>query len=279
MSQHGNAMRHANHFSEFVADENDGQTLRNHLREGVEQGFAFLRREHGGGLIQNQDARAAIQRLQNFHALAFAHTQARHLGIGIDHQSKLLRHRHQLLARSGAVRDGRPQRLGAEQHVVEHGEVVGEREVLVHHADARRQCRARIARWQHFAMHADAALVGHVVTEKNRHQRRFARAVLAQKREHLARAKRERDVVIGRQRPEALGDVAEFKNRRWTVVCAGRCCCRHQGLGCASLTFTVNLPARISACLSATFFFRSAGTLASNVPSGASDEPLCFIIE
>lgn len=50
-------------------------------------------------------------------------------------------------------------------------------------------------------------------------------------------------------------------------------------LGSVSLTFTVNLPLRIAACLSATAFLMLAGTLASNVPSGESSEPLCFIIE
>ena len=39
-------------------------------------------------------------------------------------------------ARVGAARERLPQRLGAEHHVVEHRQVVGEREVLVHHADA-----------------------------------------------------------------------------------------------------------------------------------------------
>ncbi len=50
-------------------------------------------------------------------------------------------------------------------------------------------------------------------------------------------------------------------------------------LGWLSSTFTVNLPARISASRALTLATTSAGTFFSNVPRGASDEPLCCIIE
>jgi hypothetical protein len=53
------------------------------------------------------------------------------------------------------------------------------------------------------------ALVRRVVAEEDVHQRCLARAVLAQKREDLPRLQVERDRVIGRERPETLGDPVE----------------------------------------------------------------------
>jgi len=49
--------------------------------------------------------------------------------------------------------------------------------------------------------------------------------------------------------------------------------------GCVSSTLTSKLPARIAPSFARIFATTSAGTFFSKVPSGASSEPLCFIIE
>ncbi|CAG0956854.1 hypothetical protein BURK1_00499 [Burkholderiales bacterium] len=49
--------------------------------------------------------------------------------------------------------------------------------------------------------------------------------------------------------------------------------------GSASLTLTTNFPSRIALSFAATLSLISFGTLVSNVPSGASSLPRCFIIE
>ena len=60
--------------------------------------------------------------------------------------------------------------------------------MLVHHANASGQRRARIARRQGLAVHADLARVGGVVPKQDGHQSGFARTVFAQQRQHLTRA-------------------------------------------------------------------------------------------
>ena len=105
-----------------------------------------------------------------------------------------------------AARDRAPQRLGTQHHVVEHRQVVGERRVLVDHADAGRERGGRIARGQRTSERFDRALVGDVVPEQDRDERRLACAVLAQQREDLAARKLERDRVVRDQRSEALRD-------------------------------------------------------------------------
>ena len=210
-AQHRNAMRDAQHLAQLVADEDDGQAFGYHLRQHLEQRFTLLRREHGRGLIQDQDACAAVQRLEDFHALAFAHGQAAHFGVFIHAQSKALRHVLQLGARCGAPGEGLPQRLRAHHHVVQHAQVVGQREVLVHHANAGSQRRFRVARRQRLAEDFDVARVGRVVPEQDRHQRGLSGAVLTQQRQHLAALELQRDVVVGHESAEALGDMREFE--------------------------------------------------------------------
>jgi hypothetical protein len=88
----------------------------------------------------------AVQRLQDLDALALAHRQAAHAGIGSTCRPKRCATALSLRARrGGAARERLPQRLGAHHHVVQHAQVVGQREVLVHHADARGQRGARVA--------------------------------------------------------------------------------------------------------------------------------------
>jgi hypothetical protein len=103
MAQHGHALRHAQHLCELVADEKNGQALCGHLRERLQQGFALLWREHGGGLVEDEDARATVQRLEDFHALALAHREAAHARIGLHGQAKALRHVEQPLPCRGAA--------------------------------------------------------------------------------------------------------------------------------------------------------------------------------
>ena len=105
-------------------------------------------------------------------------------------------------ARARAVAERLPHRLGAEHDVVEAVEVLGEREVLVHHADAGRERRAGRAVGQGVERaavvgDADDARLRHIVAEEDVHQRRLAGAVLAEKREDLALVERQVDGVVG----------------------------------------------------------------------------------
>ena len=211
-AQHGNAVRYAQHLTQFVTDENDRQTLRDHLRQHLKQALRLVGREHGGGLIQNQNSRAPVQRLQNLNPLALADRQAAHARIGLHRESKARSYRQQLRAGLRTARERLPQRLAAHHHVVQHGQIVSQGEVLVHHADARLQRGFRVAGCQRFAKNLDVARIRNIVPKQDRHQRGFARSVLAQEGQHLASTQRERDVVICHQWAKALADVVKLQN-------------------------------------------------------------------
>ena len=67
----------------------------------------------------------------------------------------------------------------------------------------------------------------------------------------------------------------------WIPACAGMTQGLYfaVGLGWLSSTFTVSLPSAIAFSATLTLATISAGTFFSKLPSGASSEPLCFIVE
>ena len=83
--------------------------------------------------------------------------------------------------------------------------------MLVHHADAGAHRVAGAAEVLDVIVEEDDALVGGVEPVEHVHQRRLARAVLAEQAVDLARLDDEIDVVVGDEAAEPLGDSAEFE--------------------------------------------------------------------
>ena len=144
---------------------------------------------------------------------------------------------------AGAVEASLPEALGAERDVLEHAHVVGQREMLVHHADAGIERGAGIARRQSPAERLDRALVGDIVAEQDVHQRGLAGAVLAEQRDHLAALQVEGDGVVGDQRAEPLGHAVEAQHdRRAFVLRIGGWLLFLQGRHCPSLATNPSFP-------------------------------------
>jgi hypothetical protein len=85
--------------------------------------------------------------------------------------------------------------------------------MLMHHADAGGECRARIARRQDLSSDRHAPGIGDVVTEDDVHQRGLAGPVLAQQGEDFAAGDGEGDRVVCHQIAEALGDAIDLERR------------------------------------------------------------------
>src|SRR5690606_9996445 len=160
----------------------------------------------------------------------------------------------------------------AEKDVLQHRQVVGQREVLVHHAHPRGESSAGVAGGKRLAEDLDRARVGRVMAEEDVHQRGLARAVLAEKGDYLALSQRDADRVVGDKRAEALGDAVEAEDDL-----RPRFRCHQEDFGSSSLISTVKDPSLIAASRSATSFVAASGTLPSKVPSGASVQPPSFM--
>src|SRR5690606_10165890 len=121
--------------AQLVGDEDDRQALGLQLAEVVEEGVHLLRDQDGGGLVEDQGGRAAVEDLEDLHALAGGDTELLEQDVGAHVEAVALGELLDLAAGPGA---DAVQLLAAEHDVLEDGEVVGEHEVLVHHADAAR---------------------------------------------------------------------------------------------------------------------------------------------
>ena len=121
------------------------------LAQRVEQLVDLLRHEDGGRLVEDEDARAAVEHLEDLDPLAVADAEVLDERVGVDRRGRRPRRSRRSASRAAPKSSARTGRLGAEHDVLEDGEVVGEHEVLVHHADAARDrvggdCGGRPAR-------------------------------------------------------------------------------------------------------------------------------------
>lgn len=102
------------------------------------------------------------------------------------------------------------QLLAAENDVLQDGEVVGQHEVLVHHADAAGDGVGRAVEGDLGAVDGDGALVRLLHAVQDLHQGRLAGTVLADEGVDGALADGDADVVVGDDAGEPLGDAVQF---------------------------------------------------------------------
>ena len=211
---HRDAIGQRHDLAQLVGDEDDGLVLALEDAQHLEQLVGFGRRQHRRRLVEHEDFGAADQRLEDFNSLLQADRQFADNGVGIDDEAIFAAQFAKPLAdRAGALGEQRAA-LGAEHHVFEHGERRHQHEVLMHHADAVADRLARGADSDRLAVDADFASVGFIEAVQNRHQRRFAGAVLADDAVDDSALDDEIDVVVGVNRAEALVDADQFDGGR-----------------------------------------------------------------
>ena len=148
------------HLVELVRDEQDGEALVLELAQVGEQLVDLLRHEHGGRLVQDEDLRAAVEHLADLDALPRADAELLDQRVGIDVEAVGVGDLADL-ARARRAVSSTPAlgRLAAEHDVLEDGQVVGQHEVLVHHADAGGDRVRRRGERHRLAVDGDRALV------------------------------------------------------------------------------------------------------------------------
>ena len=177
-----------------------------------EKPLRFLVAEDGGRLVEDEDAGAADEHLQDFDALLLGDRKPADRAAKIDLEADLLAMAADLgldLAEAAGVAAARV----GEEDVLERVERAHQLEVLVHHADAVGLGVERPADRHALAVHPDVALVRRVEAGGDVHQRGFAGAVLAEEGMHLAGEDGE---IRRRKRHEAVErfrDSSEFEGR------------------------------------------------------------------
>jgi hypothetical protein len=71
----GHVVGDVEHLAQLVRDQDDGRALRLERAQHAEQLLGLLRREHGGRLVEDQDLRAVVERLEDLDPLLLADRQ------------------------------------------------------------------------------------------------------------------------------------------------------------------------------------------------------------
>lgn len=211
-AQDGHRVGQGQGLLELVGDDEDGLAALLEPAQHLEQVRDLLRREHGRGLVQDEDLRLAVEGLEDLHALLGAHGEVLHLFPRVDVQAVFLG--QGLHVRDGLfeVKAASLLRLVAEDHVLGHGHGLNEHEVLVHHGDAQLDGLERVFDLDGFALHADLAAGGRVHAIEDVHQCGLARAVFAEQRMDFAALDQQVDVAVRQHVLKLLGDAAHFNS-------------------------------------------------------------------
>ena len=208
--QDGDAVRDRADLVELVRDEDDGAALGRHAPEHLEEGLRLLRREHGGGLVEDEQLGLAGEGLDDLDALLLADRELPDPGAGVHVKPVALAQLGDPRFRSGPSDAA----VLAEHHVLGDGERLDQAEVLVHHADARLDRVARRVELHRQAVQCQRALVGSVEAGQAVGERRLAGAVLAEEGVDLPGCHVEVDGLVGDDAAgEPLRDVARGECR------------------------------------------------------------------
>ena len=169
------------------------------------------RREHRRRLVEDDQPGVEVEDLGELDELPLADREIPDQRPRVDvggERAEFFRHR--LVLRGGAPRPG--MRPGNEQ-VLDDAQRREQAELLEHHADAERHRIARRGDGHLPAVDQDRARVGRDKAVDELHQRRFAGAVLAEERQHLAFRDVQADRVVGDEIAVAFAQALEADER------------------------------------------------------------------
>jgi hypothetical protein len=197
-----------------VADEDDGRALALERPDDLEELGGFLRRQHRGRLVQDEDVRVPVEGLQDLDPLLLADGQILDARTRVELEAERPRQLPDpVRCRAVVEEDAAVGRLDSEHDVLGDRHHRDEHEVLVHHSDPRRDRLVRRPESHPLGLHEDLAAVGLVEPVEDVHQRRLAGTVLAEERVHLPAAEVEVDVVVREHTRKLLGDPAELEDQ------------------------------------------------------------------
>ncbi len=222
VSHDHDAVGRGHHLVELVGDEHHRQALLHQGPDDLEQLADLLRRQYRGGLVQDEDPGALVERLEDLHALLHADGEVHDARVRLDLEAVALRQLAHGVARLVEVDHATPGRLPAKHDVLGHRERLHQHEVLVDHADAQVDRLPGPPYPHRGPVDEYLARVGSEQAVDDVHESGLARAVLAEQGHDLTRLKNERDVVVGDDAREDLRHAAQFENRHNKLLPARR---------------------------------------------------------
>ena len=190
-----------------MRDEDDALAVAGQIPDDLHEFIDLLRRQRSGRLVENQRLCAAVEHLQNLHALLHSDRDILNFGVRVDLHAVALREFNDPLSRRLLIDDDAARRFYAENDVVRDCERLNQHEMLVHHADPQFDGVPRSVQVDLLPVDEDLAARRLVQTVEHIHQRALAGAVLSQNGVNLALVDREIDVIVCREIAELLDDI------------------------------------------------------------------------
>ena len=214
VAEHRDRIGDAEDLVHFVRDIDQGDAAPLEHGDHVEEGLDLPVGDRRRGLVHDEDAGILPQRLGNLDRLHLRHAEAPHLArhrqVGLQQVQE-----PPGLALHGAAVDPSRQargRLVAQQDVFGHRQIGDRHQLLVDHGNAVADGILRAAEHDGPAAQQDLARVDPVQAGQHFHQRRFARAVLAHQRMHLAGPECQRNVHQCLDARERFADIARLED-------------------------------------------------------------------
>ena len=211
--QHQDAVALREHLVEVVRDEQDAEALPLEVDEEGEQALRLGQRQRGRRLVQDQDARAGGESLEDVEDLQLAQAQRVALAREVDADAEAVGELLGVLHQRAVVDQTAPQRLASQHDVLRAIQRPDDRDLLMRHRDAGRQGVADAAEPHQPADDPKRAGVRQHGPADDLHQRRLAGTVGADEGQHLAGTQLQVDLGQRRGRPEALADRAGLQQR------------------------------------------------------------------
>src|SRR5438270_3025498 len=223
--EHDDAAGHSHNHFHVVLDQENGDPLVDDLVHEAHELDLLLRREAGGGLVQEQKRGICGERPRDLKPALRAIRQVARVDMGVLLDADELEELHRavcdalLLAVLGRCLEERVPQLRVhstvlpETHVVEGRHVLEEPDVLERPRDAERRDLVRLRAGDLAALEDDPSGGGREYSGDPVEERGLTRAVRSDQRENLALLDVKRDVVDSHESPEALRDVVDPQDR------------------------------------------------------------------
>ena len=215
LSQDRDAVGNFEHLVQLMRDDDQRLSVLLHVAHDGEQLVRLLRRQNGRRLIEDQDIRAAVQNLDDFHGLLLRHRHIVHLLVRIDVEAVLVADFLDALARLLEVQPSLV--LESEDDVLGRGKDIDQLEVLMNHADPVVECILRRSDLDGFVVKIDLSLIRIIDAGEHVHERRLAASVLSEKGQDLTSVDVKVHPAVGDSGAKCFRDAAHGDGRRFSV--------------------------------------------------------------
>ena len=182
--------------------------------DDAEQFLDLGRRQHGGRLVEDENAGVEGERLEDFDALPLTNRQGRNPRIGIKIEMVARDQFRRLSPHRFAVgHESQSPRLAIEIEILRDRHRRNQFEVLMHHPDPGRAGRDRVHKGGRRSVQKNIASVRSHDAGKNVHERAFSGAILTADHVDFALLDLEIDVIQGDLVAEFLDKAAQAQHR------------------------------------------------------------------